>query len=334
MRRVPTLAAFSALPLLVVPLTTVTAADARPDPGAVGDAAGVVSRAAPMAALTAEPGTGEPSFVAPPDAGATSLRVPAATIRVTYQGITRPARRAFQRAVNIWEPLLASSVPITVRATFAPAGRGNLGSAGPSRLYRGFRGAPKPGTWYVDAIANKRAGRNLHKSPDIVARFNSNRSDWYFRTDGDTPSNRYDFTSVALHELGHGLGFLGAGRVGGTGRGTVRLSGSPLGYDRLTESGAGARLLSFANGSTRLGDQLRSNNVWFDSPQVRSASGGNRARLYAPATFQPGSSYSHLNEATYRRRNPNSLMTPFLGGGEAIHNPGPITRAVFSSIGW
>jgi len=105
-------------------------------------------------------------------------------------------------------------------------------------------------------------------------------------------------------------------------------------YDRLTESGAGARLLSFANGSTRLGDQLRSNNVWFDSPQVRSASGGNRARLYAPATFQPGSSYSHLNDATYRRRNPNSLMTPFLGGGEAIHNPGPITRAVFSSIGW
>ncbi len=74
--------------------------------------------------------------------------------------------------------------------------------------------------------------------------------------------------------------------------------------------------------------------MYFDSVQVRNANGGNRARLYAPTTWQQGSSYSHLNEATYPKGNPHSLMTPQLGTAEAIHFPGPITMALFSSIGW
>ncbi|MCK7534680.1 MAG: hypothetical protein MZV63_28610 [Marinilabiliales bacterium] len=32
---------------------------------------------------------------------------------------------------------------------------------------------------------------------------------WYFGTDGNTPELLYDFVTVVLHEIGHGLGFTG-----------------------------------------------------------------------------------------------------------------------------
>jgi len=275
-----------------------------------------------------------PSLV--PDAASRPSAALAATFNVTYTGFTPAARTAFQRAVNLWAPLINSTVPITVAASFQPLGTGVLGSAGPSSVWRDFAGAPRPATWYVDALANKRFGSQLSTSPDIVARFSSNFTNWHYGSTA-APAGRYDFTSVVMHELGHGLGFLGAGTVSG-GRGSVRLSGTtpkfPIAYDLFTENAAGTSLLSFPDNSTQLATQLRSGNIFFDSPGVRTANGGQAARLYAPSTWQQGSSYSHLNEATYGPGNVNSLMTPQIGSGETIRNPGPITRALFTTIGW
>ncbi len=206
MTRVRTLAAASLLPLFALPLTTAPAAG---DDSSGDDRSQVVSRKASLAVLRAGTMTGS-SFIPAPKT--VPERAWAATIKVTYNGFTRPARRAFQRAVDTWEPLLTSSVPITVTATFQPSAPGNLGSAGPSFIWRDFRNAPKANTWYVDAIANKRAGRQLDPAADIIANFNSARSDWHFGT-GATPNNKYDFESVVLHELCHGLGFLGLGTV-------------------------------------------------------------------------------------------------------------------------
>jgi hypothetical protein len=274
--------------------------------------------------------SGSPTFIAP-DLPAVP-QPEAATFTVTYSGFTAAARAAFQRAVNIWAGQVTSSVPITVSARFTPLGSGVLGSAGSTFVFRNFAGAPRADTWYVDALANKRFGRQLDPAADIVANFNSTFTAWHFGS-GPAPAGKIDFTSVVLHELGHGLGFLGFGRLSG-GLGSVRFAGSPAAYDRFTENGAGTPLLNFADLSAALAAQLRSNNLWFDSRAVRTANGGLRAKLYAPATFQPGSSYSHLDEATFPAGNPNSLMTPQIGRAETIRNPGPITLAIFRSIGW
>ena len=67
---------------------------------------------------------------------------------------------------------------------------------------------------------------------------------------------------------------------------------------------------------------------------MRAANGGRPARLYAPGTFNGGSSYSHLDDATYRAGNRNSLMTHALGDGETIRTPGPIASAVLRTTGW
>jgi hypothetical protein len=254
-----------------------------------------------------------------------------ATLTVTYTGFTPQAQAAFQYAVNIWSSQISSTVPIHIDAEFAPLGSNVLGSAGPW-LVRGIPGLAA-NTWYPVGLANKLTGVDqLPGNSDIDASFSSTFS-WYYGTDGQAPPGTYDFVSVVLHELGHGLGFIGAMSYSG-GTGTAGFSGFPIIYDRFTENGAGQALLSFASPSTALGSQLTSNNLFFDGPRTRLANDGNRARIYAPASWQGGSSYSHLDEATYPAGNPNSLCTPQLASREAIHDPGPITRGMFEDIGW
>lgn len=306
---------------------TAGAAGAAHDPGATASG---VSLPGTMTEVRVGTPLSVPSVV--PAEARRADRPATATFTVTYTGFTPAAKTAFQRAVDIWAGQLNSGVPVTVAASFEPLGPGVLGSAGPSSVWRDFAGAPQAGTWYVDAVANKRRGSQLDPSPDIVARFSSNFSNWHYGT-GPAPTGKYDFTSVVLHELGHGVGFIGAANVSSN-RGTVRLSGYPLAYSRYTETNTGTKLLSLPDSSTQLAGVLRGNNVYFDSPKVRNANGGATARLYAPSTWQPGSSYSHLDEATYRAGDVNSLMTPQIGSGETIRNPGPITKAVLLTTGW
>lgn len=293
----------------------------------------------PAAALEMQQGS-KISLLAGPDGPSSYVRpvtptVPqpeAATFVVTYTGFSAAAKAAFQRAVNIWAGQVTSSVPITVSATYQPLGTGVLGQAGAGNYIRDFPGAPKAGTWYAIAIANKRYGKRITTAPDIVAQFSSNFPNWHFGT-GPAPAGKYDFTSVVLHELGHGLGFAGFGRVA-SGIGSVKAAGFPGAYDWFTENNAGTAMLSFPDSSAALAAQLQGGNLYFDSPAVRAANGNVRARLYAINPFRSGSSYSHLNEATYGRGNANSLMTPILGLGETIRSPGPITLAIFRSEGW
>lgn len=293
----------------------------------------------PAAALEVQPGSkiplllgpeGPPSYV-PPVTPTVPQREAAAFV-VTYTGFSAAAKAAFQRAVNIWAGQLTTSVPITISATYQPLGPGILGQASPGNFIRDFSGAPRAGTWYAVALANKRHGSRLLSTPDIVASFSSSFTNWHFGT-GPAPAGKLDFTSVVLHELGHGLGFSGLALVA-SGIATVKPVGFPSIYSRFTENNAGTAMLSFPDNSAALLAQLQSGNLYFDSPGVRAANGNLRARLYAPNPYQPGSSYSHLNEATYPAGNKNSLMTPFLGAAETIRSPGPITLAIFRGEGW
>jgi len=84
----------------------------------------------------------------------------------------------------------------------------NMGQTGITALYANFPNAQKMNTYYVVAMAEKMAGKDLNDpaNPDIVMSFNT-QFDWYFGLDGNVPSDKYDFVSVILHEIGHGLGF-------------------------------------------------------------------------------------------------------------------------------
>jgi len=276
------------------------------------------------------------TYVPPPS---TTSSPSSATFAVTYNGFTPGAQTAFQYAVDIWSSLLVSPVTIRVTANWTALPPGVLGSAGASIAYRDFPGAPQAGTWYAVALAEKLAATdlNLTTDPDINANFSSAFPNWYFGTDGNTPAGQYDFVSVVLHELCHGLTFAGSMTVS-SGQGSWGSgSGFPFIFDRFAENGAGESLINttlFPNPSAALATQLQSNSVFYDGPQAVAANGGTRPPLYAPASWVQGSSYSHLNESTYPAGNLNSLMTPQIGTAEAIHSPGPVSLGMFRDMGW
>ena len=264
---------------------------------------------------------------------------PTAKIKVTYTGFTPAAQKAFQAAVDVWASSLKSGVQINVNAHFQDLGDPRiLGSAGPTSLVKDFAHAPKAGTAYPIALANKLAGSDLAPAADdIDANFNSTFPNWYFGTDGQTPVNQYDFMSVVLHELGHGLGFIGSGLVDSSGSGS--LNDPPFVFDLFVQNGAGQKVLDgslFPNPSDKLAKLFTGQDLFFSGPLANSAHipAGMPARLYAPAVWEDGSSYSHLDEATFPAGDPNSLMTPQLGMNESIHTPGSIVMGILRDMGW
>lgn len=284
-----------------------------------------------------------PYHVPPPEQAA--LGIQAATINVTWNppscpGAVAPwpsnAQTAFSYAVNIWASLINSSQTIEVdacwRTDMIPIA---LGSAGPTTIHKDFPNAPLTNTWYPVTLANSLANTDLNSgNPEIRANFNSTYS-WYYGTDGNTPPAQMDFVTVVLHELCHGLGFLGSMDVsvglGSWGFG-IGPPYYPAIYDRFAEDNSGTALLNYTNFSAALASALTSNNVYFDGTNANAANGGARVKLYAPGTWASGSSYSHLDEIF--NGTPNALMTYSGGPGESLHNPGPIVLGMFQDMGW
>jgi hypothetical protein len=138
---------------------------------------------------------------------------------------------------------------------------------------------------------------------------------------------------VALHELGHGLGFAG-GLLVDSGQGRW-LNPQPAVYDRFTEDATGVSLLDasvYPDSSAALAGALQSGALFFDGPAARAANGGQRVPIYAPAQFSLGSSYAHLDDSF--AATPNGLMTHEASDGESLLHPGWVTLGIFQDMGW
>ncbi len=264
-------------------------------------------------------------------------RTATATFEVQYVGFSPEAQAAFQEAVNIWSTLIQSPVKIKIKAFWRPLGTNVLGSAIWGTAFANFPNAQKLNTFYPVALAEKIAGKELNHpdSADIFANFSSTTA-WYYGTSGTPPLNTTDLVSVVLHEIGHGLGFTDSyDGEGGTGSHGVQSSTVPIIFDLAIENGGAQNLFqTFTSPSTELGAQLVSGNLFYNSPLAKAANSNALPRLYAPSTWDNGSSIAHLNESTYLAGNINSLMTPQIGFREVMHDPGPIVLGMFSDMGW
>lgn len=260
------------------------------------------------------------------------------SIMVTYIGFEAAPKVAFQYAVEIWEHLIASPIPIYMTARWTALEEGVLGSCGPTSFFENFEAAPLKDRYYPVALVEKLQGEEITDAsyPDMIAQFNSDNDNWYFGVDGQTPVGKYDFVSVVLHEIAHGLGFTGFFYEQG-GLGTYGdILPYPGVFDEYVISGSGSQLVDtaiFSNPSASLLQQFKSNNLYFRSESAKAIS-DNYPRLYAPNTFDEGSSIYHLHESTYDVGDTNSLMTPFFDRAEAVHDPGPLTLAMFADMGW
>jgi hypothetical protein len=260
-------------------------------------------------------------------------------IIVEYSLFPEDAKQAFEYAVSIWENIIESPVPVYVQANWRKMGPNILGSSGPSTYYQNFENTPHENRFYPVAIAEKitKAEITGPGNPDITSTFN-NSINWYFGTDLNTPDSLYDFATVVLHELAHGLGFTGFFFVSGSNGGyDYEDVGDAAAFDLLVIKNTGEQLtdtLIFPNESPELKNALTSGNLYANSPAAFAYGNGSYPRLYAPSEWDGGSSIYHLNDVHYPANDPNSLMTHAIGKAEAIHDPGPLTKGIMADIGW
>lgn len=273
----------------------------------------------------------------------------AASPVVTFNGaIPAAAQAAVQAAINAWMGLVSSSVPMRILVNWAtiPGCPTCLAGAGPDSVYSDIVPASdtriKPSTWYPPALAEALLGFNVNEpnanEPDITIDINSARSNWYFGTDGNPGAGQHDLRSVIMHEMLHGFGFLGTAFVSsGQGRWGLLPSGGgtalPDIWDRFVQDSGGTSILAYTSPSVSLANALQSGNLFFGSTFTNRTL-TDRPRLYAPNPWNPGSSYSHLDEGTYTPGSDNSLATPFLQTQEAEHAAGPLALCMLEALGW
>ncbi|MEM9859443.1 MAG: fibronectin type III domain-containing protein [Bacteroidota bacterium] len=226
---------------------------------------------------------------------------------------------------------IVSAVPIVIDADFRDLGGNTIAQNG-SNVVSNVPNAPDPTVVYVSSMGNSIAGEDLLPGqPDLIQTYNSSFN-FYYGLDANPPANQTDFVTIVFHEIGHGMGITGASNGGqGVGRGAGAF---PNTWDTFVELENGIPILDLPFGSKAQTDALVGGNLFINSIGVRKVLDNQRAKIFAPNPFDPGSSFSHWDEATFLRGDPNSLMTPFNSSGEAIHDLGDVTRAILRDMGW
>jgi hypothetical protein len=268
--------------------------------------------------------------------------VPVGGNAATTLGAARLA--VFTQAAAIWGAQLSSAVPIRVSAqmTALPctATSSVLASTGPTTVHHDFPSAPRPSTWYPQALANALAGTDLDPtSDDIETQFNSAQGStgcmtgttFYLGLDGHPGSGQIDMLTVVLHEFAHGLGFESFADFT-TG---ALLNGLPDAFlVDLQQLGATPTALSAMTDPQRVAAAVSDPDLYWAGANVQAAATtltagliSGHVRLYAPATFAAGASVSHYSTAL----TPNQLMEPFYTGPTRDL---ALTQDLLRDVGW
>jgi len=261
----------------------------------------------------------------------TALPASALTILPNYAGdVPSGVRTAFDYAADRWDTdwiaSVAASGPGSVADTFAihvnwdPLGPSVLGQASTP-----FVTNSALSYWYTEAQYKVFFDDALDNGGTITL---SSDFSWYTGTDGNVPGGKYDMVSVALHEIGHQLGM------------SDTYSGSTWGF--RVDGPTGWRLgyydsfLRDANGNAPVAGAHHDafnetdNPVYFIGTNAVNAYGG-PVPIYAPATFNSGSSLSHLDEqlpfSSY-------LMSYSIGTGESVHSLSSVEWGIYQDLGW
>lgn len=270
---------------------------------------------------------------------------------ITFVNATEEMKTAVQYAADIWSSILISDVPIKVLVTFYPM-PSFLGQCVPN-MVKNFTGAPLQDVWYISSLADAITGVDQNPGEYDMDIFLSSQVPWYYGVDGQPGEDKFDLVCVALHEMGHGLGYLSLGNVddqsGSYGQLTENdltrpivfpfpdLENLPSIYDKYlvnSENNFITDTTYYLNPSPELRSLFTGNNMYFYGEKANEANGSTPVKVYAESPFIFASSILHLDEDSYPPESTNSLMTPYVDYGEANHNPGPVTIGLLQDLGW
>ncbi len=216
-----------------------------------------------------------------------------------------------------------------------------LGFAGPQTAYANFSGAPQSNVWYVSAeAADMGSAGAMDDAVHISGKFNNNigksnclpGTTWYFGTDHNPGPDQVDFLGTAVHEMMHGLGFLSfIGEDGQLNSGLIDnfstfLMDASTGksWKDMTDEERAASILDDSNlvwdgAKTKAMDSLLSDGV-----------NGGRVQLYAPSSYESGSSTSHFDIAVHYASDADEVMEPY----DVFPQESIMASAAFCDMGW
>src|SRR5690606_13444605 len=137
--------------------------------------------------------------------------------------------------------------------------------------------------------------------------------EWYYGLDNDPPDGNLPFVDTVLHELTHGLGF--TAMTGNDGLISERDPESISPYFAYALDRATGKHRWNMTAEERVVSSTSGLLVW-TGPATKAAANGvvtapldehGHLYMYAPGTYEQGSSLSHFDEAT----SPDLLMEPF-----------------------
>jgi hypothetical protein len=261
------------------------------------------------------------------------------------------AMAAFQRAQATWSAALNSPQQIDVTAIWGANLPGFSAFTVPNAI-ENFPNAPMNNVWYPAALADRLTNQDLQPNDEDLTLFFAQVPNWNMGP-GAPQANQLDLESVALHELAHGLGFVGNfwatgwPWVGSYGDNQLLAAANTIINNSGQGQNLGFQLPANLNGhpsvygihiqdvnqhyltdpyqypgpypSAQLGAELVGGNLFFDlNPRVS---------VYAPNPFAPFTSIDHLNVS-------NSLMRPHIPNGVIVRAIDPTVVNVLTALGW
>jgi hypothetical protein len=248
---------------------------------------------------------------------------------VDFNTVPDVAKPAIQAAIDTWSENFSSTVDVKVNISWARSSNYGVLAAASSVSNFVFPEAPDKTLYYASALANSIAGRDLDKNKPEMEITITSTAPWYLGTDGNCPKNLYDLQSVILHEMGHGLGFI-SGSYYDEFSGAARIE-MPTPFDAYAQLPDGRRLADMPSPSLETGRAMTTSLVWSGENGIR-ANNNVKPKLFTPSVYEPGSSVSHLDEATFKDSTLDAVMTPNLDSGEVFHLPGPLLLAMFEDM--
>ena len=262
---------------------------------------------------------------------------------------------AFIEGANHYTGLLSSPVPVLINAKINKNLPLGILAAASSTPAQNFPNAPLLNVVYPSALADKFATFDLNPGfPDIIVNVASNERmeaqgvSWNLESGTEIGDTEVSFTSIIIHEIGHGLL--------GTTSASVALDseGNEFGFTSapivflmdlfFQDCTTGETIADFVNNSFELGQFLQNDNLcWVPPSGIENICGiYGEIRMNAPDIVTPPgtintanlANLAHLDENSYPIGDENSLMTPFINPGEVIESTGDLFRCMLDLIGW